>query len=366
MALPATFTAANGTELTAHDALWVTNTAHTGVMEIDTNRAKLRASPGASACYVYDQQPASADYDVIATFRLDSSAVGIGGIVGRADKTANTHYHARWNSGNLQLYKFVNGTATQLGSNVAQSASANTDYTLKLSMVGSTIKVFWNGVEKISQTDTSITATGYGGLRINSGDANVRLDNFDMTNMSAGASHATSGALAGGGAAVAGPATHIVVHATSGALAGGGAALAGLAEHSVPAGTHDTSGALAGAGGALAGSATHTAVHSASGAMAGGGAALAGSATHSVPGSGTITTEPLKNNTGTLLSNQTGAAAYVYDVSTGALVVAKTGQTTDGSGVMTITDAAIAPATEYRIVIVLTGGAEGLAKYTAS
>lgn len=80
----------------------------------------------------------------------------------------------------------------------------------------------------------------------------------------------------------------------------------------------------------------------------------------------TITTEPLKNNTGTVLSNEVGATAWVYNVSTGTLVATKTSQTTDASGVMTITDAAFSSATQYRVVIKLASGAEGLAKYTTS
>lgn len=81
---------------------------------------------------------------------------------------------------------------------------------------------------------------------------------------------------------------------------------------------------------------------------------------------GTLTTAPLKNNAGTLLANETGATAYIHNVSTGALVVAKTGQTTNASGVMTVTDAAITPATQYRIVVKLASAAEGLDKLTAT
>ena len=80
---------------------------------------------------------------------------------------------------------------------------------------------------------------------------------------------------------------------------------------------------------------------------------------------GTITTEPLKNNTGTLLASETGAMAHVYSTA-GALVVTKTGQTTNGAGVMVMTDALIVPSTEYRVVVVLGSGAEGMAKYTAT
>lgn len=73
---------------------------------------------------------------------------------------------------------------------------------------------------------------------------------------------------------------------------------------------------------------------------------------------------PLKNNTGTLLANETGATVYVYQTS-GAHVVTKTSQTTDGSAIMTVSDAAMAAGTTYRYVIVLGSGAEGMDKSAA-
>ena len=82
--------------------------------------------------------------------------------------------------------------------------------------------------------------------------------------------------------------------------------------------------------------------------------------------SGTITTPALKNNTGTVLANETGITVYVYTPDTGALVVKKTGQTTNASGVLTVTDALIVASTLYRVVIVLGSGAEGMDKVTAA
>lgn len=79
-----------------------------------------------------------------------------------------------------------------------------------------------------------------------------------------------------------------------------------------------------------------------------------------------LTTEPLKNNAGTLLANETGATAYVYDLTTGALVVKKVGQTTDAAGVMVVSDALLSVGIEYRLVVVLASGAEGMAKVTAA
>ena len=78
-----------------------------------------------------------------------------------------------------------------------------------------------------------------------------------------------------------------------------------------------------------------------------------------------LTIGPLKNNTGTLLADETGATVYVYQTS-GAHVVTKTSQTSDGSGVMTVTDAALVSGTTYRYVIVLGSGAEGMDKSAAA
>lgn len=93
--------------------------------------------------------------------------------------------------------------------------------------------------------------------------------------------------------------------------------------------------------------------------------AATGSASGTTSGAGTITLGPLKNNTGTVLALLTGITVHVYQTS-GALVVTKTGQTTNDSGMLVASDAAIAAATEYRCVIVLGTGAEGMDKATAA
>lgn len=78
-----------------------------------------------------------------------------------------------------------------------------------------------------------------------------------------------------------------------------------------------------------------------------------------------ITLPVLKNNTGTLLADVVGATVHVYAVATGNKVVSKTGQTSNASAVMALTDPALVAGTEYRCVIVLASGAEGLQKATA-
>lgn len=71
-----------------------------------------------------------------------------------------------------------------------------------------------------------------------------------------------------------------------------------------------------------------------------------------VPG---FLTPVLKNNTGTVLSSETGVTCNVYNTSTGALVLHKTGLTSDASGIVSVTDAALAAGTTYAYEIVLSG-----------
>lgn len=84
----------------------------------------------------------------------------------------------------------------------------------------------------------------------------------------------------------------------------------------------------------------------------------------------TITTSALKQNNGTVIASQTDIVANIYNASTGALVVRKTSQSTDGSGILTFSDASMSSATEYVVHIEYdTGGgtmADGVARLTTS
>lgn len=92
--------------------------------------------------------------------------------------------------------------------------------------------------------------------------------------------------------------------------------------------------------------------------------ALSSSVTLAAGATGTITFDPLKNNAGTLLASTT-CAVHVYALG-GTLVVSKAAQIVNASGVVAVADAAIAPGTEYRCVIVLSSGAEGMARVVAA
>lgn len=80
-----------------------------------------------------------------------------------------------------------------------------------------------------------------------------------------------------------------------------------------------------------------------------------------------ITITDLKDlTTGTLRASESGITAIINNVTTGALVVKLTGLTSTAGGDITISDAALVAATQYRVTIILSDGSEGTWKYTAA
>lgn len=161
------FAGTEGTELSAYDAVWTKVTGVTGNAEIASER--LRASSTTTPAYYHSGAPASADYAVSADLYFHESGATVGpaaGVIGRCSTSANTHYMGRY-AGNAgwQLFKIVAGTVTQLGVSVPEAVGAGSTKTCTLDMVGSTIRVLSDGVEKISVTDTAITAAGKAGVR---------------------------------------------------------------------------------------------------------------------------------------------------------------------------------------------------------
>ena len=83
-------------------------------------------------------------------------------------------------------------------------------------------------------------------------------------------------------------------------------------------------------------------------------------------GSATITTDVFKNNTGTVLATTTIPKLVALKLSDMTLAASWTNQTTNGSGVLSLTGAMIA-ATDYLLVISSADGASvGVKKYTAT
>lgn len=74
---------------------------------------------------------------------------------------------------------------------------------------------------------------------------------------------------------------------------------------------------------------------------------ITGSGAGTVAGSGTLTTAILRNNAKVPYASLSGWTLNIFNKSTGALVLQATGLTTDSSGRLSVTNAALTAGTEY-------------------
>lgn len=117
-------------------------------------------------------------------------SVRLAGVITRKDDTTTKSYYAGYlhNSANVMLYKLVAGTATQLGSTTAITFSL--PQVLKQTANGSTIDLDWDGVNKISVTDTAVTGNLRCGLGCNLSSSGITVqpagDNFEAADLGGG------------------------------------------------------------------------------------------------------------------------------------------------------------------------------------
>lgn len=193
MPWPIDFSGVAGDTLQTYDSGFSIANSTTGSMAI-TAGGRLRRNATTSYNYVYNTlTPPSADYWVEADFFFDSTTrTERFGVTGRNSTSALTFYLARvsttgGSTANVQLWKWVAGTPTQLGSSYAITISGDPTFKIRLDMVGTTIRVLVDGVERINVTDSSITAAGRAGF-YGSPDADafgdttgMHLDNYNLS-----------------------------------------------------------------------------------------------------------------------------------------------------------------------------------------
>lgn len=182
-----TFTGTAGTLLTAHTpeagGPWTAHPNYPTSTAVLSDANRLRANGSTNSIFYAAGVAASANYEVLADFRYvglwSSQQVGIGG---RWDTLTTTGYLVDFYQTDLsfKLNKLVNGVATLLGT-YSVTPTVGQTLAIKLTMVGSAIKVFIDGVERISVTDSSVSAAGRAvvhllGTTVN--NAGMHLDNF--------------------------------------------------------------------------------------------------------------------------------------------------------------------------------------------
>ncbi len=210
------FTGTSGTELAAYSANWTKHTASGSEQAVISDANRLRPNSSGMSLYYHSGTPAGADYEVSADFYAQSADGGDGNcaVTGRTSTSANTLYLAQYVGLTIdawRLFKIVSGTATQLGSSVAQSFTAGTSKAVKLRMVGTTIELYkeGSGSPSVSTTDSAITAAGKAGLRVlgnttYGNSVGLHLDTFSADDVSSGVSGTLAATLAGAVLAAAG------------------------------------------------------------------------------------------------------------------------------------------------------------------
>jgi len=169
---------------------WTDHPSYTGArLTVDATTDRVFAT-GSTAAYA-SGVPSSADYYVEGGFFIASNLAGTNiCITGRMDTTANTMYGVRFNpdlgssGGQWQLFKIVSGTFTQLA--VWEPGAAPTvgqTYTVRLTMTGTGITVSIDSTQRMSVTDSSITAAGRAGIR--AGGTATSSTGYHLTSISA-------------------------------------------------------------------------------------------------------------------------------------------------------------------------------------
>lgn len=167
-----TFTDTNGINLTAHTgesgATWTAATISTGTAAISGNRA--HADAGLFNIYFTSGAQGSADYSVFARIHVFSLQAGSSaGSVGRWTDASQDGYILLYDVDGAQwtIFSSVSGSFGALGS-FSQVLTVGNDYDIELRMVGTSIKAIVNGVERISVTNSAVSAAGKLGMWLNS------------------------------------------------------------------------------------------------------------------------------------------------------------------------------------------------------
>lgn len=189
-----TFTDTAGTALASHTpeqgGAW---TKWFGSAAVISDANRLRGGGGALH---YIGTPAGADYSVQADF-VTKTDVGLAeiGLVARFVTTGSGNgYNVQWSTGGTDafyLFKLIAGVYTQIGTYAFPYPGNDATTTVKLECIGDAIKVYINGTERISVTNSEVTAAGQPGIRTQQTSTDstaTHLDNFSATDYVAAAS----------------------------------------------------------------------------------------------------------------------------------------------------------------------------------
>lgn len=169
MFLNDTFTGADTTTLASHTgekgATWAVDSNFAGSVIQLTNANRARVNVGGTISYYCSGRPASADYYVETVLYVASVITGIRvGVSGRLVPGVGSGYVAMYeNWAGAARWEIRDASFTLFGF-YNQVLTPGQSYTLRLDMVGTTIRLLVDGVERISITDSTYPLAGRAGL----------------------------------------------------------------------------------------------------------------------------------------------------------------------------------------------------------
>ena len=141
-------------------------------------------SPGAAGgTIILRAAGAMATNDHSAQFTITATAAASQGVWCRGNSNISQGYLWRNNGTSWDLFSVVGGSFTNIGTYAAAAAPGDI---AKVQALGSTIKGYVGGVERVSVTNTAVTTGTSVGIRADSAGA-LRFDDFAATDVSAGA-----------------------------------------------------------------------------------------------------------------------------------------------------------------------------------
>lgn len=188
-----TFTDTSGLTLASHTpnagGPWVQNPQSTAVANISNANRVRGGAAGLTSIYNLTATPTNADYDISwVTWMESDNNAGTAGVIARFDATAQTGYHARYNTnGDIwQVYEVTTGTFTLIGSS-AQVLNVDQSYACIFTLRGTNLRMYVDTVKIIDITDATHSVAGLVGVRMNNAQSDtvgLHLDTFSAKNYS--------------------------------------------------------------------------------------------------------------------------------------------------------------------------------------
>ncbi len=213
MFLTDTFTGSAGTALSAHVGeiganVWALQ-AGGGVDAVLTDANRVRPNGAAASEFHCSGNPPGAVADYYVEAVVYCASVGAGGYVGvrgrATDGAFANAYLAIYLSPRWELW--ASGASV---ANFSQTLVAGTSYTVRLDMVGTTIRVLIDGVQRISVTNSAFTAKGKCGMVLTGAYTNTTGLHLDSISAASTASSFTAAIVCEGDSVTSGINTNTV------------------------------------------------------------------------------------------------------------------------------------------------------------